>query len=51
MLTSYSYEGAPFPDAEPYAFVRAPEATTGPVGAPVGEPPGGSTETAIVAPC
>ena len=28
-----------------------PDATTGPVGAPVGDPPGGSTEMAIVAPC
>ena len=28
-----------------------PDATTGPVGAPVGEPPGGSTEMAMVAPC
>ena len=33
----------------PYRFVSLPAAITGPVGRPVGEPPGGSSETASVA--
>src|SRR5579864_2783629 len=38
--------GMPTPD---HSFVSLPLAITGPVGSPVGEPPGGSNDTASVA--
>ena len=38
-------------NSAPHTRDSEPDAITGPVGEPVGEPPRGSTETAIVAPC